>query len=95
MAGRQLGGPVDTVRPATARRTNGFLAADRSRSWQPDNDKKTRCENQRHLAPCRRSFLAESALLIGYIRVSKSDGSQTLAPQRDALLAAIGPSAID
>jgi hypothetical protein len=27
-------------------------------------------------------------MLIGYIRVSKHDGSQTLAPQRDALLAA-------
>ena len=27
-------------------------------------------------------------MLIGYARVSKSDGSQTLAPQRDALLAA-------
>lgn len=27
-------------------------------------------------------------MLLGYIRVSKSDGSQTLAPQRDALLAA-------
>jgi hypothetical protein len=27
-------------------------------------------------------------MLIGYIRVSKSDGTQTLAPQRDALLAA-------
>lgn len=27
-------------------------------------------------------------VLIGYIRVSKSDGTQTLAPQRDALLAA-------
>jgi hypothetical protein len=26
-------------------------------------------------------------MLIGYVRVSKSDGSQTLAPQRDALLA--------
>src|SRR3954465_14141996 len=25
-------------------------------------------------------------MLIGYVRVSKSDGSQTLAPQRDALL---------
>ena len=34
-------------------------------------------------------------MLIGYIRVSKSDGSQTLAPQRDALLAAgIDPSRI-
>lgn len=27
-------------------------------------------------------------MLIGYARVSKADGSQTLAPQRDALLAA-------
>ena len=27
-------------------------------------------------------------MLIGYSRVSKSDGSQTLAPQRDALIAA-------
>lgn len=27
-------------------------------------------------------------MLIGYLRVSKADGSQTLAPQRDALLAA-------
>ena len=27
-------------------------------------------------------------MLIGYVRVSKADGSQTLAPQRDALLAA-------
>ncbi len=27
-------------------------------------------------------------MLVGYIRVSKSDGSQTLEPQRDALLSA-------
>src|SRR4051812_14225630 len=27
-------------------------------------------------------------MLIGYVRVSKSDGSQTLAPQRDAMLSA-------
>ena len=27
-------------------------------------------------------------MLIGYVRVSKSDGTQTLAPQHDALLAA-------
>ncbi len=27
-------------------------------------------------------------MLVGYVRVSKSDGSQTLEPQRDALLAA-------
>lgn len=46
----------------------------------------TRCENQRHLAPCRRSFLAGRHFC--YIRVFKSDGPQTLEPQRDALLAA-------
>jgi DNA invertase Pin-like site-specific DNA recombinase len=34
-------------------------------------------------------------MLIGYVRVSKSDGSQTLAPQRDALLASgVDPSRI-
>ena len=34
-------------------------------------------------------------MLIGYVRVSKSDGSQTLSPQRDALLAAgVEPSRI-
>ena len=27
-------------------------------------------------------------MLVGYVRVSKSDGSQTLAPQRDAMTAA-------
>ena len=27
-------------------------------------------------------------MLIGYVRVSKSDGTQTLAPQRDVMLAA-------
>ncbi|MCY0916335.1 recombinase family protein [Massilia sp. H27-R4] len=34
-------------------------------------------------------------MLVGYVRVSKSDGSQTLAPQRDVLIAAgIDPSRI-
>lgn len=34
-------------------------------------------------------------MLIGYVRVSKSDGSQTLAPQRDAMLAAgVNPTRI-
>ena len=34
-------------------------------------------------------------MLVGYVRVSKSDGSQTLAPQRDAMLAAgVGPERI-
>jgi hypothetical protein len=34
-------------------------------------------------------------MLIGYVRVSKSDGTQTLTPQRDALLAAdIDPARI-
>ncbi|NOU21846.1 MAG: transposon DNA-invertase, partial [Methyloglobulus sp.] len=27
-------------------------------------------------------------MLVGYVRVSKNDGSQTLAPQRDAMVAA-------
>ncbi len=31
---------------------------------------------------------SRAAVLIGYVRVSKSDGTQTLAPQRDAMLAA-------
>jgi DNA invertase Pin-like site-specific DNA recombinase len=26
-------------------------------------------------------------MLVGYVRVSKNDGSQTLAPQRDAMIA--------
>jgi DNA invertase Pin-like site-specific DNA recombinase len=30
----------------------------------------------------------ENIMLIGYIRVSKNDGSQTLLPQRDAMIAA-------
>jgi DNA invertase Pin-like site-specific DNA recombinase len=30
----------------------------------------------------------ENIMLVGYIRVSKSDGSQTLSPQRDAMIAA-------
>ncbi len=34
-------------------------------------------------------------MLIGYVRVSKSDGSQTLAPQRDAMLqAGVAPERI-
>ncbi len=34
-------------------------------------------------------------MLIGYVRVSKSDGGQTLAPQRDAMLqAGVAPERI-
>ena len=55
----------------------------------PKLREKTRCGNQRQIAPSVRSFLMVGAhMLIGYVRVSKSDGSQTLSPQRDALLAA-------
>lgn len=40
-------------------------------------------------------FSGGVTMLIGYVRVSKADGSQTLAPQRDALLAAgVDPSRI-
>ena len=81
--------------PETASKTSGFLAVGRCRPRGLENSKKTRCENQRHLAPCRWSFKAGYALLIGYIRVYKSGGTQTLEPQRDALLAAgIDPSRI-
>jgi hypothetical protein len=38
--------------------------------------------------PNARRPLAVVVSLIGYVRVSKSDGTQTLAPQRDAMLAA-------
>lgn len=40
-------------------------------------------------AHCRGAniFSGGVMMLIGYVRVSKADGSQTLAPQRDALLA--------
>ena len=62
----------------------------------PKLREKTRCGNQRQIAPSVRSFLMVGAhMLIGYVRVSKSDGSQTLSPQRDALLAAgVGPKRI-
>ena len=33
-------------------------------------------------------------MLIGYVRVSKSDGTQTLAPQRDAMQAGVDPTRI-
>jgi DNA invertase Pin-like site-specific DNA recombinase len=33
-------------------------------------------------------FSDGATMLIGYVRVSKSDGTQTLAPQRDAMLVA-------
>jgi hypothetical protein len=49
--------------------------------------KKTRCENQREIAPSEPSFLTVCGA-DRHVRVSKADGSQTLSPQRDALLAA-------
>jgi hypothetical protein len=33
----------------------------------------------------------DMSVLIGYLRVSKADGSQTLGPQRDALAAGVSP----
>lgn len=79
----------------TARKTSGYLAGGRGRSGALEDHQKTRCENLRNLAPCLQPFLAEQDVLIGYIRVSKSDGTQTLAPQRDALFAAgVDPSRI-
>ncbi len=50
----------------------------------------THCENDRKVVLCTASFLmgCSAVMLIGYIRVSKSDGTQTVSPQRDAMLAA-------
>lgn len=76
--------PVESA----AREAVGFLAILVPGSTGQLRRKKTRCGNQWHLAGYAQSFLAGCAVLIGYMRVSKSDGTQTLSPQRDALLAA-------
>jgi len=53
------------------------------------NQQETRCNYQRQVAPWQPSFPCGSApMLIGYVRVSKSDGSQTLSPQCDVMLQA-------
>ena len=74
----------------TVRKTSGFLVVGRGRAKPARERQKTRCDNLNQHVPRRTSFLAgePASMLIGYVRVSKSEGSQTLEPQRDALLAA-------
>ena len=71
-----------------ARKTDGFLAVPKGVPGLAGNRQETHCGNDRKLAGWATSFLAVATMLIGYVRVSKSDGTQTLAPQRDAMLAA-------
>ena len=71
-------------------KTSGFLVTTPGQPIAPQIRQRTRCGIDRKLAGWASSFLKRSgvAMLIGYVRVSKSDGTQTLAPQRDAMLAA-------
>jgi hypothetical protein len=72
------------------RETGDFLATGPNRPIAPRFHQKNRCGIDRQLAGWASSFPRRfgAAMLIGYVRVSKSDGTQTLAPQRDAMLAA-------
>ena len=71
------------------RKTNVFLVVSESVGNRRKYHKKTRCGNQSKVAWCILSFLARRvAMLIGYARVSKADGSQLLDLQRDALIEA-------
>ena len=74
----------------SARKTGGFLATPPGLPIIVEIRQKARCGIDRQLAGWASSFLGlfGAAMLIGYVRVSKSDGTQTLAPQRDAMLAA-------
>lgn len=56
---------------------------------QREHNQKNRCGNHSEVAWCVLSILAgRVAMLIGYARVSKADGSQLLDLQRDALIEA-------
>ena len=68
------------------RKTVGFFAITGRSATEQLGHKKTRCGNQWHLAGYAQSFLVGCAVLIGCMRDSKSDGTQTLSPQRYALL---------
>ena len=72
------------------RKTGGFLTIVLGSTFEATIREKTRCGIHREFAESVSSFLTDfgCCMLIGYVRVSKSDGTQTLAPQRDALLAA-------
>jgi hypothetical protein len=69
-----------------AKRTNRERPLRQARTdWKSPGNPLRKCSQA-----CRVRFIFSggAAMLIGYVRVSKSDGSQTLAPQRDAMLAA-------
>ena len=72
--------------PST-QKTVGFLARIADRLYPALSDTKTQRKKQGTIAPPVAGFWAHGKvrMLIGYIRVSKSDGSQVLDLQRDAL----------
>jgi DNA invertase Pin-like site-specific DNA recombinase len=73
-----------------AQKTPVFLAQVADLIYPAPSDTKTQREKQRTIALRAASFWihGKDRMLIGYVRVSKSDGSQTLDLQRDALSAA-------
>ena len=86
-----LGSPVSPVivDGPCAQKTVGFLARVADRLYPAPSDTKTQRKKQDTIAPSASGFWAhgKGCMLIGYIRVSKSDGSQVLDLQRDALVA--------
>jgi DNA invertase Pin-like site-specific DNA recombinase len=76
-------------------KTVGFLARIADHLYPAPSDTKTQRKNQGTIAPPVAGFWAHGKvrMLIGYIRVSKSDGSQVLDLQRDTLCeAGVAPS---
>jgi DNA invertase Pin-like site-specific DNA recombinase len=83
------GSPVSPVilDEPCAQKTLVFLARVADPIYPAPSDTKTQREKQRKIALLSASFWIQGKdrMLIGYVRVSKSDGSQTLDLQRDAL----------
>src|SRR5438132_4428085 len=80
------GSPVSLEGPCP-QKTVGLLARVADRLYPAPSDTKTQRKTQGTIAPPVSGFWAhgKGRMLIGYIRVSKSDGSQVLDLQRDAL----------
>ena len=76
--------------PPITRKTSVYLAPDNRIDLDTEFSKKTRQEKQDKVAIAILSFLVKELwkMQIGYIRVSKSDRSQILDLQRDAMIAA-------
>jgi DNA invertase Pin-like site-specific DNA recombinase len=71
-----------------ARKTSGFLAHSKAPFSSLKKHQKNHCKKHRKVVVLDLSFLVKirkQSMLIGYVRVSKSDGSQTLSLQLDAL----------